>query len=120
MPARNGRTFSLTDEHDAFVDRLVSSGQYASASEVVRQGLRLLAQDERRRVLQKWLYEGSVTREEEAGLPDGALRQAQEHLERMLLDGIESGDAGELNRTTLEAIRARAREGARKKRKRGA
>lgn len=39
MPARN---VSLTSHLEAFIDRSVSSGRYQNASEVVRDGLRLL------------------------------------------------------------------------------
>jgi len=39
MPTRNIR---LTDEQDAFVERLVKSGEYQNASEAVRDGLRAL------------------------------------------------------------------------------
>ena len=43
------RTVSLPHEHAAYIDRLVASGSFASASEVVRAGLRAL--QERRVVL---------------------------------------------------------------------
>ena len=36
------RTFSLPAEHAAFIDAQVASGAFASASEVVRAGLRAL------------------------------------------------------------------------------
>lgn len=41
MPTRN---ISLTDHFDRFVEENVSSGSYQNASEVVREGLRLLQQ----------------------------------------------------------------------------
>ena len=44
MPTRN---VSLTKHFDQFVERSVNSGQYLNASEVVREGLRLLEQKAR-------------------------------------------------------------------------
>lgn len=44
MPTRN---VSLTEHFDKFVERSISSGQYLNASEVVREGLRLLEQKTR-------------------------------------------------------------------------
>jgi len=49
------RTFSLPAEHAAFIDRKVSSGAYASGSEVVRAGLRAL--QERDAAVERWLRE---------------------------------------------------------------
>ena len=49
------RTFSLAEEQAEFIDAKVASGDYASASEVVREGLRALkAQDE---AIERWLRE---------------------------------------------------------------
>lgn len=49
------RTFSLAEEQAAFIDDKVATGQYASASEVVREGLRALKnQDE---AIERWLRE---------------------------------------------------------------
>ena len=42
MPAQHTRNISFTPEHDSFVDQKLRSGQYQSASEVVREALRLL------------------------------------------------------------------------------
>ncbi len=47
------RTVSLRAEHTAFIDQLVDSGTYASASEVVRAGLRAL--QERDAAVERWL-----------------------------------------------------------------
>jgi antitoxin ParD1/3/4 len=47
------RTISLPEEHAAFIDELVASGAYASASEVVRAGIRAL--QERDAAVERWL-----------------------------------------------------------------
>jgi antitoxin ParD1/3/4 len=47
------RTISLPSEHAAFIDEQVASGSYASASEVVRAGLRAL--QERDAAVERWL-----------------------------------------------------------------
>jgi antitoxin ParD1/3/4 len=41
MPTRN---ISLTEEQDAFVERVVKTGEYQNASEAVRDALRVLQQ----------------------------------------------------------------------------
>ncbi len=48
MAVRVSKNVSLTPELEAFVDSQVASGQYQTASEVVRAGLRLLQAQERR------------------------------------------------------------------------
>ena len=47
------RTVSLPHEHAAFIDAQVASGAFASASEVVRAGLRAL--QERDAAVERWL-----------------------------------------------------------------
>jgi len=47
------RTISLPDEHARYIDQKVNSGDYASASEVIRAGLRAL--QERDRAVEDWL-----------------------------------------------------------------
>jgi len=44
MPTRN---ISLTDEQDAFVEKVVKAGEYQNASEAVRDALRTLQQRRR-------------------------------------------------------------------------
>ena len=71
-------SISLGDHFEGFINEQVMQGRYGSASEVIRASLRLL--EEREQKIQ-------------------ALRQA-------LIDGEESGDAGELD---MEAIRRKAK-----------
>ena len=55
MSATAKRTFSLPTEQAEFIDAQVRSGTYASASEVVRAGLRAL--QERDAAVERWLRE---------------------------------------------------------------
>ena len=53
MTAVEKRTISLSAEQASYIDSLVASGTYASASEVVRAGLRAL--QERDAAVDRWL-----------------------------------------------------------------
>lgn len=68
------RTFSLTQQQSAYIDTVVASGGYASSSEVVREGIRIMQERERR--LEKWLRD-EVAPEYEAWLanPDDVLTE---------------------------------------------
>jgi antitoxin ParD1/3/4 len=72
-------SISLGDHFEGFISEQIERGRYSSASEVVRAGLRLLEEHEQK---------------------VQAVRQA-------LIEGEESGDAGELD---MEAIRTKARQ----------
>ena len=73
---------SLTDELGEFINAKVSSGRYTSASEVVREALRLMERYEQIEAAKlQWLREAYQT-------------------------GIASGDAGELD---MAAVKAEAR-----------
>ena len=58
MASVDKRTVSLPRELAAYIDDLVASGAYASASEVVRAGLRALQQ--RNGAMERWLRDEVV------------------------------------------------------------
>ena len=58
MAATEKRTFSLPAEQAAFIDSQVKAGAFASASEVVRAGLRAL--QERDAAVERWLRDEVV------------------------------------------------------------
>ncbi|MDB5293060.1 MAG: hypothetical protein JWL69_4301 [Phycisphaerales bacterium] len=77
MPARSSLNVSLTPELEKFIEGRVASGRYQTASEVVREGLRLLELQER-------------DREEAHKSLKAKLRQAAAEAERgELVDGEE-------------------------------
>lgn len=80
MPTRN---INLTDHLDRFIEAEVGSGRYSNASEVVREGLRLIErrkQEERARL--KWLR--------------GAVNDGLDQIDRG--EGLEFQSIGELER----------------------
>lgn len=52
------RTFSLSADQSAFIDEKVAAGGYASSSEVVREGLRVLQAREAQ--IDKWMVEDVI------------------------------------------------------------
>ncbi|MDB5527274.1 MAG: type toxin-antitoxin system ParD family antitoxin [Devosia sp.] len=79
------RTFSLTQQQSTYIDTVVASGGYASGSEVIREGIRIL--QERELKLQKWL-KNEVAPEYDAWLanPDDVLTEEEvfDDIERTL------------------------------------
>ncbi len=68
----NKRTISLPNEQSDYIDEKVASGEYGSASEVVRAGLRALK--ERDRAIEDWLRtEVAATYDAMAEKPDRAI-----------------------------------------------
>ena len=69
MPKVVKRTFSLTEEQARFIDEKVARGDYASGSEVVREGLREMREDEA--IIEDWLHREVVP----------AIKELEEHPE---------------------------------------
>ncbi len=99
---------SLTPELEQFVRGLVHAGRYGSASEVLREGLRLLEISERRRLLERALLQG-LTPEEEAQAPPELLRKMRDRIEREVQVALEQAGRGELvdGETFFAEIRGR-------------
>lgn len=79
------RNISLTDHHDTLIDTKVQSGEYANASEVVREGLRLIEERDRELAAR---VEGIRTR---------------------VAVGLEQAERGEFVEGTVDEIRERVR-----------
>jgi len=78
MADRKTMNVSMSPEHKAFVKAQVSTGRFRNDSEVVRAGLRLLEEQARHR-----------------------------QLEELLLDGLSSGDAVEMDKRYWSGLRDR-------------
>ena len=113
MGNRQTRNVSLPPHQDAFVDALVSAGRYRTASEVVRDGLRLLEQSEHRRLLEKWIYDGLSEKEAEQ-LPAELMERARVHFRGLVEAAMQDCQKGRVTdgpaamRRLREQIEARA------------
>ena len=108
MADRQTRNVSLPPNQDAFVDAMVSGGRYRSASEVVRDGLRLLEEAEHHRLLEKWLYKG-LTTDEEQQLPPELKQRAKEHFQGLVdaaMQDVENGLVTD-GPTTMQRLKER-------------
>jgi len=61
---------SIGDRWEAFVDRIVRAGRYSSASEVVREGLRLVGEREAKLNALRTMLDASITAGGEASDAD--------------------------------------------------
>ena len=94
MAIRISMNVSVTPELESFVQGLVVSGRYHSASEVFRDGLRLLQRDEETRLLDKWLVEG-LAPDEAASIPPDVLNRARESIRAKVREGLDEARRGE-------------------------
>lgn len=86
---------SVTPELEQFVQQLLHTGRYGSASEVIRDGLRLLEAHERNRLMDKWLVQ-ELTQEEAAQLPQDWFDASRNKIRKMLKEGLDAANRGEL------------------------
>ncbi len=95
MGDRQTMNISVPAAQKSFIQALVDGGRYRHASEVVREGLRLLEEAEHRRLLEKWLCQG-LSDSEEAMVPTELLDRAKAHIAGLIDAGIEEARAGKL------------------------
>ena len=111
MAERSTRNVSLPPDQDRFVDAMVAGGRYRTASEVVRDGLRLLQEAEHRRLLEKWIYEG-LTPDEEGQLPTVLKERTRQYFQGLIDKGLSDIAAGRVSDGEEVMARLRARLGA--------
>lgn len=93
MAQRQTMNVSLPESQEQFVRSQVDQGRYRTASEVVRDGLRLLEKAEHRRLVEKWLYE-DLSDDELALLPDDLKERVRTYFQKLVDDGLRSADEG--------------------------
>jgi antitoxin ParD1/3/4 len=96
MPTRN---INLTDHFDRFVEAEVESGRYGSASEVVREGLRLIeARKREERAKLQWLRaavkEGMEQIDRGEGVEFQSMRELDQHLDQLAEEALDTRRRG--------------------------
>jgi antitoxin ParD1/3/4 len=87
MSERQTMNVSVPRSLERFVKAQVAAGRFRTASEVIREGLRLLQEAEHRRLLEKWLYEG-LTKAEEKRVPPQLLNRARVQIRGLVEQGL--------------------------------
>jgi len=107
---------SLPESMRAFIDEQVSTGGYSTASEYIRE----LVRAEQKRTTNEWLDRFLMGRFEKTEYTeaqwDKMRRAAQERIEELLVEGIESGPAIPLSEDWVEEKVAMLEEQARRER----
>lgn len=93
MAERQTRNVSLPPSQHAFVDAMLKNGRYRTASDVVREGLRLLEEAEHRRLLERWLHTG-LEGAEAGSLPAAMRKQAKAYFDKLLDEARRDVEAG--------------------------
>ncbi len=108
MSTRQTLNVSLPPSQDRFVRGQVDSGRYRTASEVVRQALRLMEQIEHRRMLEKWIV-AELSAEEEAALPQELKDRARAHFSDLVDESLQAGkkDGWIDGNTAMAGLRSR-------------
>ncbi len=110
MATRMTMNVSVTPQLERFVQALVASGRYHSASEVFRDALRLLQRGEHERLLETWLCQG-LSSEEQRLVPSEVLERAQKVVRAEIQEGLDAVRRGDVidGNTVFEEIRARGK-----------
>lgn len=93
MPSRQTLNVSLPPAQESFVRAQVETGRYRTASEVVREGLRLLEEAEHRRLVEKWLYE-DLSPEELDRLPGELKERTRAYFQDLVAEAVDDVKAG--------------------------
>lgn len=95
MPQRSTRNVSLPPQQDRFIDALVASGRYRTASEAIRDGLRLLEEAEQHRLLDAYIT-GQLSPVEAASIPASLKERIRLHLQMLIEDAVADLESGRI------------------------